>query len=458
MTLEEENAHLRAENTRLQQCLSEALERIAVLERQQAEREPPAWVKPNRSKPVAPKQPRKQRAASQNGARKREAPTRTVRHVLDQCPTCQYVLRGESVARRRQVIELPPPPPVEVIEHVVIKRWCPKCARWRLPRLDLRGQTVSPQGRIGVRLGSTIAYDRTVLRLPVRQVQANLRERHRCMLSSGEVVEVTHQIAARAAPTLAGFKQTAVQSAVVHGDETGWRENGQNGYIWCFSTPGDQAVRLYEYDASRSGAVVQRTLTHQFAGHLVSDFYGGYNIYAGKHQRCWVHLVRDLHKLKETHASNESVQTWAQAVRNLYDDAQRVVRALDPPTQSEREQQYVRLVAQVHVLGLQYAQAYDHPCCALSKRLLRHEDELFQFVLVVGLAADNNLAERSLRPVVVVRKISGGTRSSRGSTTRMALASLFGTWQARGLNPLEQCLTLLSHTVTDATTNALPRV
>jgi transposase len=57
--------------------------------------------------------------------------------------------------------------------------------------------------------------------------------------------------------------------------------------------------------------------------------------------------------------------------------------------------------------------------------------------------ADNNLAERALRPVVVQRKISGGTRSRAGSETRLGLASLFGTWQARNLNPYHEFLALL---------------
>ena len=64
-------------------------------------------------------------------------------------------------------------------------------------------------------------------------------------------------------------------------------------------------------------------------------------------------------------------------------------------------------------------------------------------MLVAGVPADNNEAERSIRPLVVLRKISGGTRSAVGSQTRMDLASVFGTWQARGLNPFVTCLTLL---------------
>ena len=75
-------------------------------------------------------------------------------------------------------------------------------------------------------------------------------------------------------------------------------------------------------------------------------------------------------------------------------------------------------------MGEQYALTYDHPCCTLAKRVLRHQDELFQFVLVPGLPADNNLAERSIRPLVIMRKISGGSRSAEGTKTRLTLASL----------------------------------
>jgi len=203
-------------------------------------------------------------------------------------------------------------------------------------------------------------------------------------------------------------------------------------------------VRSYEYDASRGQHVVRRILGGQFTGHLVSDFSCGYNGYAGTHQRCGVHLLRDLHALKEAPVSDAEVLGWVNDVRALYDDAQTWLQAHPQPMGKEREQQYVALTARAHKLGLQCARTKKHACQALCKRLLRHEDELFQFVLVAGLSADNNLAERSIRPLVVIRKISGGSRSPEGTKTRMALASLFETWQARGLNPFDECLRLLS--------------
>ena len=78
--------------------------------------------------------------------------------------------------------------------------------------------------------------------------------------------------------------------------------------------------------------------------------------------------------------------------------------------------------------------------------VVRRGRDDYLFVLVPGLPADNNLAERSIRPVVIMRKISGGTRSEVGSATQLGLASLFATWQARGLNPFQACLQLLQHT------------
>jgi transposase len=450
MTLADENTRLRAENAELRQTLAQlqqqlatALQRIAELEQQRDP--PPPFVKPNRVPPSEPKRPRKKRAAQHNHARPRATPTRIEQHLLDRCPTCGYRLRGTSVDYTRQVIELPPPQPVEIIEHQVIKRWCPCCTRWRSPRLDLTRQIVG-QGRIGIRIASLIAYLRTTLRLPVRRIQTYLHTVHHLRLSTGAIVRLLHQVRRTSQPAVAALQDQARASPILHGDETGWRENGQHGYIWSFSTPGRNGVRYYEYDPSRGQQVVRRILGHQFQGHLVSDFYGSYNVYSGKHQRCWVHLLRDLHTLQELHAQNQAVMQWAQAIHALYNEARTWQEQTSEPLGDDCNAIYGDLVERLHQLGLCYAQEKKHPCQALAKRLLRHEDELFQFVLVAGLSADNNLAERSIRPLVVVRKISGGSRSPEGTRTRMALASLFETWQARGLNPFVECLHLLSQT------------
>jgi hypothetical protein len=106
----------------------------------------------------------------------------------------------------------------------------------------------------------------------------------------------------------------------------------------------------------------------------VSDFYCGYNGYAGTHQRCWVHLLRDLHALEEAPVRDAEVLGWVNDVRALSDDSQTWLQAHAQPTGEEREQQYVALTARTHNLGLQVARTKEHACQARCKRLLRHED------------------------------------------------------------------------------------
>jgi len=447
MTLQEEVVVLRAENAELRRQLTVAVTRIAELEQgieHASAQHAPSFVKANRPKRKTTDGKRKKRAPQHNTSRRRQEPTRSERHALDRCPVCTYPLRGDSIDYTRQVIEIPPPPPVEITEHQVIKRWCPHCETWRSPQLDL-SQQVLGQGRIGVRLASLVAWLHTTVRLTVEQIQRYLDAVHTLSLSTGEIVELCHRVCARASATLENLKQQIRQSPVIHGDETGWRENGQNGYIWLLRTPGAQGVCLYEYDHSRGQAVADRLLKGVRDACLVTDFYCGYNNYAGPHQRCWTHLLRDLRDLKDEHAQDASVLTWAGAVRRLYDDAQAWRTAHPTASAAERAALYQDLVQRAVVLGKQYAQVFDHPCNALAKRLLRHQDELFQFVIRDGVSADNNLAERTLRPLVVMRKISGGSRSDKGTKTRLGLASLFATWHVRGLNPLAECVNLLSH-------------
>jgi DNA-binding transcriptional MerR regulator len=213
MMLEEEVDRLRTENQELKQLVAHLLEqfaaaqqRIAELEQQHAD--PPPFVKPNRPKSSEPKPKRKKRAPHHNHGRKRMPPTRSVAHALERCPDCAYRLQGHSLDYSREVLELPEPQPIDVIEHRIIKRFCPHCQRWHSPKLDLSG-VVLGQGRIGVRIASLIAYLRTSLRLPIRRIQAYLSSLHQLQLSSGEIVELLHQLRQHLQPAIDALKKHA---------------------------------------------------------------------------------------------------------------------------------------------------------------------------------------------------------------------------------------------------------
>ena len=231
---------------------------------------------------------------------------------------------------------------------------------------------------------------------------------------------------------------------MVYGDETGWREHGRNGYLWSFSTP---EVRYFLRRASRGRQVVAEVLGDEFEGVLVSDFYGAYNVHQGLHQRCWTHLLRDIHQLKEKYPGHQGLAKWAQQVREVYDHAQ-AYPGPDPglPETVQRVQR-VRQQELLQEQMLSICKPYlgsDAPMSVLCQRVERFLPELFTFVADPLVSAGNNAAERSLRPAVVSRKISGGTRSPEGSNTKSVLASLFGTWRLRGHNPYHALNSILS--------------
>lgn len=407
---------------------------------------PPAFAKANVKKPVEEeKKPRKKRDPKHNHGRARGIPTQIVEHRLMNCPDCHLRLGGISLARVREVIEIPPPPPVEVIHHRIYQGWCEQCQQWREAPVELQ-EPVLGKGRLGVRLISLMATLRSVMRLPIRQIRDLLRTLHGVQISTGEIVEVLHRVVAHAQPVLDDIKTHIRASPAVQADETSWREDGLNGYVWSANTP---TLRWYEDHHSRAGEVVKQLIGEDFQGVLGSDFYAGYNTHQGLHQRGWAHFLRDVHDLKKQFPQDVELLRWAKSVKAIYDEAVAWATSGPDPHLSPRQQQQAR-VAQQHAFEQRLSAicqpwvSLDVPQQTLCKRVKNFLPELFVFVAIPGVPAHNNLAERSVRPLVIARKISGGSRSPKGSATRMGLASLFGTWMAQGLNPFHQCLALLT--------------
>lgn len=234
----------------------------------------------------------------------------------------------------------------------------------------------------------------------------------------------------------------------MHADETGWREDGQNGWLWAFLTA---AVQVFHCDRSRGSHVPLAMLGEDFSGIVVSDFLSSYGPLECAKQRCWVHFERGLKHLEETHPEHAGVATWRAEIRALYEQAA-AYRDKQLAYEGERTMPLLRARAKARrqferalmKLARPYLKNKDNPRHLLAKRIERFQYELFVFVEHPEAPPENNAAERGLRPSVIFRKISGGTRSERGSVTMAILRSLFGTWRLHGENPLEACLALLA--------------
>ncbi len=308
------------------------------------------------------------------------------------------------------------------------------------------------QQRLGVNVISLIATLREEGRLPIRSVQWYLRTVHQLRLSVGAITAAVHRTAQRAQTPVDRILAQIRASPVVHADETGWHQNGNNGYVWTFSTPTERYFRR----RGRGKAVVDEALIESFSGVLVSDFYSAYHHDDGPIQRCWAHpcssqgqaLLRDIHDLRTLYPDDAPLTKWAKAVHGIYDRA----KACTHPQAKRRRTAQLALERQLLALGQPFRHDPSATQAKLCRRIERHirsqprtgYGELFVFVAEPDVPADHNPAERSRRHLVISRKVSGGARSERGTASKMTLASLFGAWRAQGLNPLAACRQLLS--------------
>ena len=265
-------------------------------------------------------------------------------------------------------------------------------------------------------------------------------------MSAGEIVRILQETAMWGKTEYEAIKTQLLKSPFMHADETGGRENGKNGYFWNFST---DMVQYVLYRKSRGSQVVVEVVGKDgkdYEGVMVSDFYTAYNTYLGFHQRCWVHYLRDIHKLKEEYPDDKILKRWAKDVHNLYERAKAYTGPpADTPVglaaalREKKEAEFKRALIVLCEPYLRNATVFS----TLAARGTRYISELFTFIRFPGIASDNNPAERAVRHLVVARKISGGTRSEKGSETKSILTSLFGTWRLQHLNPFEQTKLLL---------------
>jgi transposase len=387
---------------------------------------------------VERRRPRKPRAPVPG--RRRDAPDRVVVHAPAVCGGCGAALAGGRLVGRRQIVDLPPVR-AEVVEHRARERTCRRCGwvgRGHLPDL---GSQAGPHRRLGWGVAAWAAALRTKLRLPLRQLQWLLERAFGVRVSVGALSGLLDEVARAGRGAYDALLAEARASPVVHLDETGWREDGQNGYVWTVSTP---SVRLFHYTKSRAGAVAERLLGADGTAVVVSDFYPGYDRLARTQQRCWAHLLRDVADLLADHPTDRHLARWAKAVKKLYAMA---VGWADRATADGtgpicRERVADRFAAAL--VGICRSQPAGSPQATLCQRIERYRTDLFAFVADPAVPPTNNAAERALRPLVVARKVSGGTRSRQGSRTRMVLQSLVATWDLRGRDPVEQFRDLLA--------------
>ena len=208
----------------------------------------------------------------------------------------------------------------------------------------------------------------------------------------------------------------------IYADETSHRETTAEGtklsYSWCVSSLIDR-ITLLAVGRGRATAELEQILDHPqtpFRGVIHSDHYGVDGKYAREHesvvsQYCWAHFVREVRGAGRLPGKGASV--WSAAMERASDELFAGWHRGDLPACRRARDSLLQKCE----WWMPWAnQKIDN----LRKRLIKESQSYFRFIETPGNLKDrriqptNNHAERSVRPLVMLRGVTQGTRSERG--------------------------------------------
>jgi transposase len=307
---------------------------------------------------------------------------------------------------------------------------------------EIRNCAIGPVTRA---VATHLRYD---LQIPYRKVQYILKDLFGMPLVPATAMNFDRKATALGRPLYEQLRIMLQSAEVAYADETTWREDGQGTYLWF---GGNEQIAVYQI-ANRSGESAVQLLGKEFDGTLVTDDFSSYNVVGAENrQTCWNHI------------------------RTKAKEIVRQIELTDPPINAPRSIEFCkklrRLAVEMCVLGRKQRSGKLSMSKAramipsLKKRLkrfagepLEHEaaetlrkrvmdkdwDKLFTFLRVKGVEPTNNISERSLRFLVIMRKICFGTRSAAGSESHSVLPSLLQTARRQGTDVIKFLVTLLT--------------
>ena len=395
------------------------------------------YVPRRRVTPVAP--PSGRRAGGQPGHtghfRALVPPERVdivVDHWPECCVGCTTPLVATTSAGRgehedyvpHQVTELPPLRAM-VMEHRLHRVACAHCGA--TTRATLPADV--PAGAFGPRMQATVATLSGRFRLSRREVAELCETVLEAPLSVGSVATLCQATSAALAAPVAAAVATLPDAAVVNADETPWKEGKARPWLWVAVTA---LVTVFQIATSRRSQVIKDLLGEDYTGTLGTDRYAGYAWLdvAWRHV-CWAHLTRDFQALVDRGGTarplgeaalvlvHQRFTAWHQCRNGTLDrvELQATIGKVDEA-----------LAALLHP-GQNNP---DAQAAGLCRALLRLWPALWTFAEVDGVEPTNNAAERALRPAVLWRKGSFGTRSEAGARFAERLLTVSATCKQHG--------------------------
>lgn len=330
---------------------------------------------------------------------------KTAKLSLDKCPECGGKLSAPVRTRKRYVEDIRPPEPFNT-EYEIPYYWCKRCGKQVSPK----PADAIPKCRFGTRLMLLTTFLRHGTLLPLNKITKELEIVYGIRMSEGCLVDSLTRFAGYLGPGFERIKAEVRRLAVVNVDETGWRVNGNNVWLWDFITDKHELLVI---DKSRGSEVPRATLGNNSDRTVICDCFKAYDGLGGIQQKCWAHLLRYTRNLD----SPEGIllHTRLKCIHEL------------AKTGSFSVEELLHKIDGLRRIGLT-----DRKCVKMLNRLEKHRNSLFVFVDNPDVPDNNNAAERGLRRSVVMRKITGGSRSWKGANNHQVVMSVMQTWEKQG--------------------------
>jgi hypothetical protein len=308
----------------------------------------------------------------------------------------------------------------------------------RCHRLVLQpGPGELPGCYIGPAAKATAVYLRYELNVPQRKISRFFADFFGLKFVPASAYGFERQAARRGAPLYEDLRQKIQALSVVHADETGWRHDGQNYWMWY---AGDDDLALFLLDKHRSAQAAQRVLGCSFGGTIVADAFRSYRgVHAKDWQSCLAHIKTKAKELDQElallkgRAADPPARQFCQKIQGFVQTLCQAHRRLDKgPWRAKRAKKKERALRR-QLRALCATPLRHQKAESFRQRLLGPEQKHFLTCLRrPKVPPTNNQAERSLRPVVIMRKVIHGTRGPGGLENHSILRSLFETARRQG--------------------------
>lgn len=356
---------------------------------------------------------------------------RDVRVHATICPDCQTPIPQTNTVTTHTIEDIPAPQAIQPIVtlYTVERQWCPVCKK----EIQAIPATVIPGSRFGLNLIVQLLIWKYRCRIPFATMMLLFSTTYGITITEGALVAILHRSREWLGSSYDDLLKEIRGSPVKHADETGWRISGINSWVWAFLT---KNTAYYTIEETRGKGVPERILAGSKATDiLVRDDYAGYEKLPMVHQSCWAHLLRKSHEGAAQPGATEEMKNLHKTLISIYQTITMAIRL--PVASTERIKVHEALTRTISDIVATRLGADDAK--RIQTRIRNQETNLFTALLYDGVPLTNNLAERTIRPMVVTRKVSGGSRSVDGAQTHAVNMSILQTITMRN-QPLSTTL------------------